>query len=288
MEYGAPGLTGDWINGWLAAVGITVLVDGTRLGWSSDPLPVATFEFEGDADLASTIASSLSGLTDTDFQGCRLGRTASISDFQVAAGKARRSKDFSLAASLTDLVGDPRDQTAASAFYVSGPGTVGTLWHRFHRCRQLIKAPVAQSVANSLAGRASRVEAFGLGFDFRRIAVGDMRDEFGEVYVDPVVECLAFYGLSLFPVRGNGGKVARTRGWRRADGHRETLAWPVWSNRLDRWAIDAVCGLALQESDPANWPQLVGLDIQRAFETVAYAHKGGGDPTRGFASRRVL
>jgi len=40
----APGLTADWLNAWLAAIGVTVLVPGIRLGWSADPLPVAHFD----------------------------------------------------------------------------------------------------------------------------------------------------------------------------------------------------------------------------------------------------
>ena len=38
-EMTCPGLPGGWINGWLAAVGATVLDDRVRLHWTTDGAP---------------------------------------------------------------------------------------------------------------------------------------------------------------------------------------------------------------------------------------------------------
>ena len=34
MRHEAPGLPADWLNGWLAAIGVTVLIPGARLRWT--------------------------------------------------------------------------------------------------------------------------------------------------------------------------------------------------------------------------------------------------------------
>ena len=39
VERECPGLPAEWINGWLAAVGTTVLDSELRLSWTMDPSP---------------------------------------------------------------------------------------------------------------------------------------------------------------------------------------------------------------------------------------------------------
>ena len=54
---------------------------------------------------------------------------------------------------------------------------------------------------DSFAGRAVRVKDNGLGFDQTRL--GSLADD-TSIWIDPVVEELAFFGLAILPVRGKG------------------------------------------------------------------------------------
>src|SRR5699024_7013937 len=108
----APGLTADWINAWLAAIGITVLVPGVRLSWSGDALPVAVFHAEGDESLAARVANWMPSVESV----CALAIARTHGDTSVELPRkvlhdayasraviARRGHDPSLASSLTDL-----------------------------------------------------------------------------------------------------------------------------------------------------------------------------------------
>jgi hypothetical protein len=281
-EVRAPGLPGDWINGWLAALGITVLVRDVRLRWSEDRVPVAIFATGSEGDLADAIAASLpspAGLTAMAIAD--LKRNVDLVQYAAAAERARHTQDFSLGSSVTDLA-EPSSSGGLqhSQFDASAPRGE-TLWTRLRRCREGIGdgEPVEDAVRHSLAGVGTRVLANGLGFDFKRIAQGDH----GEKLVDPVVECLAFFGLAFFPVRGTG-REKRLRGWRDA-GRGTALAWPTWSVALDRWAIDALLGQIFR-ADASTWRRR-GIGITATFETVRYRPSGAMDQTRAFASRRV-
>lgn len=281
-EVRAPGLSGDWLNGWLAALGITVLVDGTRLRWSEDRVPVAILARPSEEDMAEAIAERLPS-------AARLGALAIARPFprivgrdgyRMAAEVARAAKDFSLGSSVTDLAAKKESgELAHSRFDVPAPRGQ-TLWDRLERCRQALAQwpSVPDAVRATLAGGGMRVDANGLGFDFKRIPSGDQPGK----YVDPVVECLAFFGLAFFPVRGDGRNEGRTRGWRL---NPPSFSWPTWSAPLDRWAIDALVGLVLRES-VARWRGL-GMGITEVFEAVRFQKTGDMDQTAGLASRRV-
>ncbi|HLH69938.1 MAG TPA: hypothetical protein VKY90_13150 [Candidatus Dormibacteraeota bacterium] len=283
-ELRAPGLRANWLNAWLAALGVTVLIDGARLRWSDDGVPVAVLEVPSADDVATAVAEALPRSDQLDALAIarpRLERRVTPDRYRAAAAIARRSQsDFSLAASLTDLA-PPED----SGVLRHGPFDPAvprgeTLWDRLRRCRETLEGAgrVEDLVRRSLEGNGIRFGINGLGFDVTRISDTDAAAK----YVDPVIEYLAFWGLAFFPVRGDGKRL-RTRGWGTTP---SVLVWPVWRPPLDRWAIDALLGLAFGTRQVKRWREL-GLGIHRAYESVRY-QASGDDRTTGFASRSVL
>jgi hypothetical protein len=69
--YEAPGLTADWLNGWLAAIGVTVMLPGVKLSWSDEPTPVALFSGPHVGDLPTAVASVLPTVSDLDHSTIR-------------------------------------------------------------------------------------------------------------------------------------------------------------------------------------------------------------------------
>lgn len=59
-EVTCPGLSANWVNGWLAAVGITVLEPSLRLHWSPDATPVAVVS-SPDADPVDSLVTAWPG-----------------------------------------------------------------------------------------------------------------------------------------------------------------------------------------------------------------------------------
>ncbi len=282
-EMRAPGLPATWLNAWLAALGVTVLVDDARLRWSNDGVPVAVLDIAAADDVAAIIAESLPSCDQLDAMAIarpRLERRVDLDSYRAASEVARRSRDFSLSSSATDLAGPDDSGHLPHAPLDPAVPRGETLWDRLKRCREALDGewPRAELVRRSLEGRGMRVESNGLGFDFTRIKESGDKSA---PRVDPVIECLAFYGLAFFPVRGNG-RTVRPRGWRDTP---IKLTWPTWSPYLDRWAIDALLGLAFREQI-TRWHRL-GLGIDHAYESVRF-RASSDDRTTGFASRRVL
>jgi hypothetical protein len=293
-ELRAPGLAGDWLNAWVAALGVTVLLDGCRLRWTEDVIPVAVCQTSDGVDLADRVGAALGseaylrGLAISNTDG-RFPHNVSLSEFRAAVDLARSRSDFSLSSSVTDLVADAAAANLPHSRFDPSAPKGETLWDRLLRCRRLLGDPdnVADSVRATFAGMAKRQVANGLGFDFRRITAGSQAGQ--DKYVDPAIECLAFLGLALFPVRGNGlprganpgrSRGAQTRGWRRNSSGRDIFLWPTWTPALDRWAIDALLGMFF-----SGGSDVPGLG--RVFEVVEYRRRGDLDPTSGYASRPV-
>ena len=114
-EQEAPGLTVDWLNGWLAAIGITVLLPEVRLRWTTDPVPFARFVLPDDGPpLAERVSAALPSLDDLDRLSTarwrqdrsELSRHVSLAAYADRASMARESEDASLSSSLTDLVAE--------------------------------------------------------------------------------------------------------------------------------------------------------------------------------------
>lgn len=294
VELRAPGLTADSLNGWLAAVGATVLVHGCRLAWSDSPRPVAVLTTSGDGDPCASLTAavpSLSGLEALAIANRAVfPRTVSIAHFSEAARRARAAvDDGSLALSVTDLVPDDQAEKLPHSRFDVGAPHGETLWTRLRACRALLPESPEELVAATratLQGRAVRQDTNGLGFDVRRLEAGD--PPIGGKFVDALAEILAFYGLYVFPVRGDGHR-ATTRGWsehpvrgRRYPSSR--FMWPAWSAPLDRWGIDALLGRFFADAAPRSRRS---LGIVGVYEAVVYQKTGDMDQTAGFGSRRV-
>lgn len=282
-ELRSPGLRANWLNAWLAALGVTVLVDGARLRWTKDAVPIAVLEVTSAADVAVAVAEALPGLD--QLRALAIARPhlemwrVQRERYRTAAAVARSRRDFSLAVSLTDLA--PPDDSGVLRHGLFDQGVPGgrTLWDRLRRCRETLDSAgrVEELVRRSLEGVGERFRIDGLGFDVTRIGAADFPDK----YVDPVIEYLAFWGLAFFPVRGDG-RTLRPRGWQV---NPPILFWPAWEPPLDRWAIDALLGLTFREKEVRRWRDL-GLGIHKVYESVRY-QASGKDVTAGFASRAV-
>jgi hypothetical protein len=276
----APGLSGDWLNGWLAALGITVLVQGTRLSWTADGIPKARFAVHGDQSLAEAVAAAMPRAEDlAELAIADLPRNVSLQTYRGRAQQARGSHDPSLAACLTDL-GRTDDGTAEHS-PLDPPAPRGeTLFTRLIRCRKSLPSPfdLSAGLEASLNGPGRRVPANGLGFDCRRLAAAAIDEK---VTVDPIIECLTFFGLSFFPVRGTG-TTARTRGWALPASRRGAFTWPVWLDPVDRWGIDAVLDRWYRDGRRA-----ATYGVNGAYRSVPFRPQVRSDVTRAFAAQRV-
>ncbi len=290
-EESAAGLTLDWLNAWLAAVGVTVLAPDVRLRWTSDVVPSACFVLPPDSPpLPELVGGALPSVDDLSMLAIARGtadageltRKVSLEVYVERAGLARQLNDTSLSSTLTDLVAElPNDGLPHSPFDPPAPQGI-TLWQRVLSCREAIRDP-AVDVDATLCGRGRRIASNGLGFDARRLVAG-VRGREAPLRVDPVMEVLAFCGLALFPFRGNGEK-ASARGWSGPAGRRGSFQWCAWSPPLDRWAIDALLDMVGQA--PASAAAASRLGITGWYRTVPYQRRGAADATRAYGAERA-
>lgn len=275
--FSAPGLPAAWLNAWLAGLGVTVLVPDARLSWSDEATPTAAFHHDG---LLEALVAAFP--TAEELEHLAITRWADgVAEFPrrvpVAAyrDRARRSLpgDVSLAATVTDLAPGSDDPIAHSPFDPTVPKGL-TIHQRLMACHSRIDDP-ARSLAATLAGRGRRHPLNGLGFDYTRLVGPTVpgRDNF----VDPVVEVLAFVGLTFVPVRGDGRRV-RTRGWATSQSRRGAFTWPAWPQPLDAAAIDGLLD--------RFWGG-AAVRAVAVFGSVAYQPRGSADATRGYASERI-
>lgn len=278
-RYPAPGLPADWLNAWLAAIGVTVLFPETRLAWSGDVVPYAVFDHTG-RDLPGELFDRLPTVDDLAESpiarhlpnGPELKRNVTLEAFQQRARRERTYGRNALASTVTDLTDRAEQETLPhSPFDVPVPRGL-TLWERAVACREAI--PDSAAVAATLNGRGQRVTLNGLGFDVRRI---DARAENITNMVLPTVEMLAFAALDLFPVRGDGRRD-RTRGWTGPALRKGAFTWGTWSDPLDRWAIDTWLDRFHADERPRAGSR---------FATVPYQPTGSSDVTRAYATERL-
>jgi transcriptional regulator with XRE-family HTH domain len=144
VRYEAPGLAADWLNGWLAAIGITVLIPGTRLRWTEDAVPWAVFETDEPMDLAimvaralptpdklatSPIAKTLSGTAHD------VNRHVTLAAFTERAAIERHDGDGFLTASVSDLKNTQFNPSDLDHGAFDPPAPKGiTLWERATAC----------------------------------------------------------------------------------------------------------------------------------------------------------
>jgi hypothetical protein len=284
-RYEAPGLPADWLNGWLAAIGVTVLVPAARLRWADRTIPFPVFETGDTADLAKLVAAALPtpgtlaespiarALPGTEHE---FARKVSLAAFRERAKLERQNDSGLLAASVSDLSANVNpDDLEHGAFDVPVPKGV-TLLERATACAEkLAAADIAQRVRDTLSGWGRREEVNGLGFDARRIPGGMHPAATVGVYADPVVELLVFSALPLFPVRGDGRRV-RQRLWADGNTRRGAFRWIAWRPALDRWAIDALLDLRSRD--------LRGLTLAR-YQVVPSQLSDPNDRRAYFAER---
>lgn len=280
-EYTAFNWTADWLNAWLAAIGATVLVDGLELAWTDDPLPAARFRLAGDEEVPAAIAAAMPTPDEVDrlaiarhLEGSvEFGRKVTLETYQSRAAVARECGDWTLSATVTDLVDLSRSNAefGRSPFDAPAPGGE-TLWKRLRAC--VAVGGGIEAVDASACGDALRSKMNGLGFDYRRIL--SPTDPNGDTFVDPVVEVLAFVGTLLVPIRGDGRR-SLIRGWSRSPSRPGAFTWPVWHRPRTAGGIDALLD---------EW--WAGVSNRTAFESVPYMPQGTSDTTRGYGSRRLM
>jgi len=226
-------------------------------------------------DLAGALAEALptaQSLESSAIAG--MDRKVGLAEYVERAERAR-PRDLSLTSTVTDLVADVSTEVAHAPFDPAGPGTVKGQYARVVRCRETLgesPAETADAITRSMNGRCERTTLFGLGFDYRRMIDGVQPT--GKMRVDAVVEVLAFCGLSLFPVRGDGRKWPIQRGWARGQ-----FRWWAWHPPLDRWSIDALLDLV------ATRP--VSTAVIASYDLVRYKKKSQSEYAAAYASKRA-
>ncbi len=297
-ELTCAGLPAGWINGWLAAVGATVLDSRIRLHWSTnsnravlsavdvDPLDGLVASWPGKEELAGLpIAEHWCGTG-------VLRRKVHVEAFSERVRAARRHpRSWALSSTMTDLCVDRNGQVAHAPFDPAGPGTIKWLHHRLMKVYRHTINLSPERLRASLMGQAERVHDNGLGFDQTRL--GSQSDD-SDRWTDPVVEVLAFFGLAVLPMRGRGsdGRLERyafgnerQKGWQRSSGTRgaRRFHWPAWAQPLDADGIDALLDL-WNSASKSRWP-LFG--VHAAWRTVAFRPQDRADTTRALGSERL-
>ncbi|MGH9268261.1 MAG: hypothetical protein ACRD0D_08790, partial [Acidimicrobiales bacterium] len=253
-------------------------------------VPAAKFSLPGDVPLVEVVAASLPSLA--QLEDLAIARTipgrpelphkeVDLDVYRDRAELARATGDLSLSASVTDLLAKLDGGRLPHGPFDPGVPKGLTLWQRLRDCRTRLDDSPGEWLQRSFEGRGRRVELNGLGFDHRRLVAGVQPD--AGKFADPAIECLAFFALGLFPVRGDGRRL-RARGWRDEPWRRGAFVWPSWEPLLDRWAIDALLD---QVVDCRRIRSLArGLGVSALFGSVPYTAEGK-DPTRAYASEQL-
>lgn len=295
-EVVCAGLPASWLNAWLAAVGATVIDSRIRLQWTSEKIPLAVLSADGGDPVRILIDSwpttdVLAAMPIAEYWGDtpRLPRKVPVDAFiQRARATRGHAHSWTLSSTMTDLHLDKSGEVAHGPFDPPAPKGA-TMQSRLLRVHESAAVSV-ERLTNSFAGRAERAKGNGLGFDLTRL--GSQSDA-SNTAVDPVIEVLAFFGLALLPVRGQGtdfrlASKSRSsmmqRGWRPVRGavREHGFMWPAWTPALDYAAIDAM--MDAWKPDKRVWPR---IGVHAAWRCVPFAPKADLDATRGFGSKRL-
>lgn len=276
----ARNLTADWLNGWLAGLGITVAVPAAKLHWSDRVVPTAILTHP-DTGLVGELTAALLDLdldtspiatTHPDVSG-EFKRNVPLDTYRQRCTLERHDSSGLLTASVTDQRADLDEQSLDHGAFDPPAPRGETLYTRARKCQQHLVGSDApeQLVADNLTANPHRIQANGLGFDIRRLAAGvQATGPAARVHADPVVELLCLYALRLFPTRGDGTTV-RQRRWQDRPTRPGAFTWPTWNTPLDQWAIDAL----LDQPDLAS----------NRYETVPYQPSNPSDTTRAYGAR---
>ena len=295
-EFTCPGLPASWVNAWLAAIGVTVLAPCLRLHWTAEDAPVAVLSSAGLDPVEALVAAwpdeaflrELPLAESWNGAGV-LERKVSVEQFVARVGKARGHPfAWTLSSTMTDLSIDENGEVAHAPLDPAGPGTTKWLHSRLLRTHELAGPVSEERLRGSLLGQADRVKSNGLGFDCTRL--GSLADA-SDLWIEPMVELLAFFGLAVFPVRGRGvdrrlsrlgDPDERQRGWRKAPGSNEPrrLVWPAWRQPLDAAGVDAL----LDGWNPWHKQTWAAFGVHAAWRSVRYQRRGSADNTRAIGA----
>lgn len=313
IEVECPGLPADWLNAWLASIGLLALEPSLRLSWTPGPSPTAVLAADGAQDPLSLAASAWPDLDRIRAMPIAehledlpdMHRIVPLEVFRRRAEFARGHIDsWTLSSTVTDLcVHVAAESTVRHApLDPKGPGPIKWLHHRVMKSHSLVHDP-SEAVVATLTGYGGRVVDNGLGFDATRLS--GLADSASKL-VDPVIEVLAFFGLRMLPMRGEGIEVgrsgtrrrfaARQRCWRLDPDRRLRalhMTWPAWRQPLDYAGVDALLDLWVElcESNDRGRrtprAELSRLGIHSAWQTRSYQQRGSSDNTVGFTSVRM-
>lgn len=279
------GLPASWLNAWLAAVGTTVLDPRIRLHWTAGSNPLAVLSAEGVDPLAAVVESwpNAGLLIDLPIaknwrETVRFPRNIPVGEFKERVRSARGHRhSWSLSSTITDLCVDEHGEVDHAPFDPPAPQGV-TLHDRLTKVHSAIE-PTIKRIADSLSGRAPRIQANGLGFDIARL--GSQADE-AKPFVDPVIETLAFFGLKILPVRSGVDQRVRQRGWLRIRGDKSDrrFMWPAWNQPLDCAGIDALMDV-WKPDRKRDWSR---IGISAGWRCVPRISRGSNDVKRAFGS----
>lgn len=239
------GLSANWLNAWLAGIGVTAICPDVKLRWEAEVAPQAVVVSNCSTldELAHKIAQRFpteEGYLRTPIH--KIPRQVDATEYAIRAQEERGLNSWELAASVTDLTSDSkgRQKFQHGPFDPAAPGTTGSVYDRLVACRAVLPEQSTELVGwvmRSLQGAGVRVERNGLGFDSRRLDTAVLPDS--KKAVDPVIEILAHQALRILPVRGDGRQM-RARGWLGRASSRGAFVWPTWFEPLDLWGIDAL------------------------------------------------
>lgn len=282
-EQECPGLLAEMPHQWLAAVGATVISEDIHVSWTDDSSPCAVLHSPHRAPAEALYAAwpsredfaripivewNLTNKQDIPLADYRRMTRASLAEDHA----------WSLAAASTDLARSGR--TAENA--ERGPFNPGFQGPSSPQRSLLKMVPcTSDDLAAALAGFLPSAEGDGLGLDPGRFP-DPQGAEKGVKTVHPI-EVMAFYGLALFPLRGDGlvdTRYARQRGWKTGHPRRSSFRWPAWRQPLDRWAIDAL----LDAWNPDRRPIDETLGIIGAWGSVRI-DRPGKNPGHGYTSQ---
>ncbi|WP_419838073.1 hypothetical protein [Candidatus Poriferisodalis sp.] len=308
-----PGLPAEWLNAWLAAVGVTVLVPDMRLSWTDSASPHAVLHAPDGSDPIDLLVDAWPTKERIDDMPIAdswrdiqpYDPKMSIDDFRNRARYLRshgHSDHWSLSSIYTDLFVNAQTKDHAVGGSKFAPGVPGknnltgkgrTIYSRLAKVHSQVSESRIQVIA-TLAGHSRRVEDNGLGFDFRRITA--LADD-SKKRVDAVIEVLAFFGLALFPIRGigviktatntkrssNRNNFLQQRNWIQYQRNGSLrFVWPAWRVPLTRAAIDAL----LDAWSPTRRGAWSGLEVHNAWQSLEF-NASGDDRTRGIGSESL-
>lgn len=227
---------------WLAAVGATVIARELRVSWTGDSSPCAVLHGRktNPVDVLYAAWPRNDDFTAMPIVEWNLNNRQDIplADFRrMTRTSLGQEHAWSLAAAATDLA-PSRAIVGTAARGPFNPGFQG----RSSPHRSLLKmlSCTREDIADALDGLLPAAKGDGLGLDPGRFP-DPQGAESGVKTVHPI-EVMAYYGLALFPLRGDGilgSGHPRQRGW--TTRRREDLfRWPAWRQPLDRWAIDTL------------------------------------------------